>query len=300
MFSRERKQSKKISSVIIGLIPLRDSVISEVPAWVSAAQQRVADAGTVSSKERKFRNVCYDCKTHGHKWMQDIVLRNAPNTSFLSDSSIAQRAFPKRCKKCRSRHKRWSNALKVFVKLDELRMNEEIEYLRFVTKTRKDWVIWIPWFLDLPGHMNALKIKCNKIARTWRERNTWWNSKNPLGQVWPECKVTGVGKIIDGRLVMGYQLQFHQHMILVSEFLDNQPVTMGDGILGKKVVIDDSEFYKEWGGIVDVRAVKDWKNNWYIVKGEARRGCGKKMCVNYLSKYITKAKGWNSQKIGKW
>lgn len=232
--------------------------------------------------------------------MQDIFHGRKPNNSFLSDSSIAQRAFPKRCPPCRSRHKRWSNALKVFVKLDELRLNEEIEYLRFVTKTRKEWVTWIPHEEDLELARNELKKKCNRQARNWRDRNTWWKSREVLGQFWPECKVTGVGKIIDGSLVMGYQLQFHQHMILVSKWLDNKPKTAGDGVLGKKVVIDDSKFYKEWGGIVDVRAVKDYKNNWYIVKGEPRRGCGKKACVNYLSKYITKARGWKSQKIGKW
>lgn len=279
-------------------------MISQIPPWakIAAAHLKMdkTDGGTVSSKERNFRNVCTDCKTHGHKWMIEIELNRAPNTSFLSDSSIAQRAFPKRCAKCRSRHKRWSNAMNKFVILDELRINEEIEYLRFVTKTRKEWVIWIPWFVDVNGHMNNLKRICNRQARNWRYNNEWWRSKNALGQFWPECKVTGVGKIIDGTLVMGYQLQFHQHMILVSEYLDNKPVYAGDGIIGPRVRIDDSEFHKEWKGIVDVRAVKDWGNNYYMVKGKYRRGCGKKACVGYLSKYITKARGWSSQKIGDW
>ncbi len=284
-------------------------MISQIPPWakVAAAHLKMGetDGGTVSSKERKFRNVCYDCKTHGHKWMQDIELGRRKNTSFLSDSSIAQRAFPKRCAKCRSRHKRWSNAMNKFVKLDEVRMNEEIEYLRFVTKTRKEWVTWHPHHDEfiLKEHMDDLKKKCNRQARNWRARNTWWQSKNALGQFWPECKVTGVGYIHEGKLIMGYQLQFHQHMILVSEYLNNVPPKMemtnnqGEII---NVVVGDSEFYKEWGGIVDVRAVKDWGNNYYMVKGKYRRGCGKRACVSYLSKYITKARGWSSQKIGDW
>lgn len=273
---------------------------SYVPPWIQAIETL---GGTVSSKvvekPRKFKYICYDCKTHGHKWMQDIVLRDAPNTSFLSDSSIAQRAFPKRCNKCRSRQKKYTNAVNKFVILDELRMNEEIDHLRFVTKTRGDWVQWIPWFSDFHGHREELKKKCNRQARNWRHRNEWWISREALGQYWPECKVTGVGKIIDGKLVMGYQMQFHQHMILVSKYLDNKPKTVGDGILGKPVVIGNSKFYDEWDGIVDVRAVKDFQNK-YQHKGETRRGCGKRACVSYLTKYITKARGWASRKIGEW
>lgn len=275
---------------------------SYVPPWIQALE---TVGGTVSSKvvdkPRKFKYVCYDCKTHGHKWMQDIVLRDAPNTSFLSDSSIAQRAFPKRCRKCRSRQKKYTNAVNKFVILDELRMNEEIDYLRFVTKTKKEWVQWIPWISqeNFEGHREEQKRRCNRQARNWRHRNEWWISKNALGQYWPECKVTGVGKIIDGKLVMGYQMQFHQHMVVVSEYLDNKPKTMGDGVQGKPVVVDHSPFHKAWGGIVDVRAVKDFQVK-YQHKGETRRGCGKKACVNYLTKYISKARGWASQKIGKW
>lgn len=273
---------------------------SYVPPWIQAIETL---GGTVSSKvvekPRKFKYVCYDCKTHGHKWMQEIVLRDAPNTSFLSDSSIAQRAFPKRCKKCRSRQKKYTNAVNKFVRLDELRMNEEIDYLRFVTKTRKEWVQWIPWFSNFEGHREEQKKRCNRQARNWRHRNEWWISKNALGQYWPECKVTGVGRIIDGKLVMGYQMQFHQHMVLVSKYLNNKPKTMGDGVPGKPVVIDHSPFHKEWGGIVDVRAVKDFQVK-YQHKGETRRGCGKKACVNYLTKYISKARGWASRKIGEW
>jgi len=288
-------------------------MISQIPPWAKVAAAHLGmdetDGGTVSSKgERKFRNVCYKCKTHGHKWMQDIELGRRKNDSFLSDSSIAQRAFPKRCAKCKSRHNRWSNAMNKFVKLDELRLNEEIEHLRFVTKTRKEWVTWHPHHdeFNLREHMDELKTRCNRQARNWRHRKEWWKSKNALGQFWPECKVTGVGYIHQGKLIMGYQLQFHQHMILVSKFLDNRPIRdccNKPCRCPKKyqgAVIDDSRFYKEWGGIVDVRAVKDWKNNYYMVKGKYRRGCGKKACVSYLSKYITKARGWSSQKIGEW
>lgn len=275
-------------------------MISSAPLWAKQAATYLKSTetgnGTVSSKERKFRNVCYDCKTHGHKWMQEIVLRDAPNTSFLSDSSIYQRAFPKRCKPCRSKHKRYQNALRKFIILDELRLNEGIPNLKFLTKTRLDWNIWIPHGEELQKARNELKEKANRQARNWRFRNEWWKSHNPLGQYWSECVITPIGKIIDGVLIMGYQLHFHQHMILVSKHLDNKPKI---NVITKEI-LDDSPFFKEWGGIVHIKKVQDYKNNWYMVKGKYRRGCGKHACVNYLSKYISKAQGWSSQKIGDW
>jgi len=278
--------------------------MESMPIWAKHAHKSLETvSGTVSSKveekPRKFRYVCYDCKTHGHKWMQDIVLRGLPNKSFLSDAAVQARAFPKRCKKCRSRQKKWTNAANVFVKLDLLRMNEGYQHLRFVTFTRKEWNLFIP--LDELSNKEFLreehKKKCIRSFRNWRDRNSWWQSREAMGQYWPECTEKAVW---DGYGFEGIELHFHTHCILVSKYLDNRPKGLWHlDQNGKPMITEDSKFYKEWGGIVDVRSVKDYQVK-YQHKGETRKGCGRKACMNYLVKYITKADGWKSAKIGKW
>jgi hypothetical protein len=241
---------------------------------------------------------------------------------YDKDELIADgwKKFPnKRCKTCRSSMKRWQTARRVFVELDELRMNEEVEYLRFVTLTKREWNIMIydkdnhksknhkqfdhenstkgPKFADNHTHSSEnfrsyideqkLKLKgtATRFFRNWRNRNQWWKSREVNGQIWPECVETPQE---DGSV----KLHFHFHMVVVSKYLDNRVRK------GAKYP-DDSRFQTEWGGIVDVRAVKDYKVK-YQVKGEVREGCGRKACMKYLSKYISKAKGWRSQPIGDW
>ena len=211
-----------------------------------------------------------------------------------------ERYMAQRCKKHAAQAKRYSRAVKTFVQLDEIRMNEELDVLRFVTLTHPKWTVTIPFEQcgDIASIMDAHKTKCLKHWRNWRYQNKWWISRNALGRYWPECVQTVVW---NGWSPAGMQLHFHTHSIIVSKYLDNKPkldygVKVPDG---EAVFQEDSRFHKEWGGIVDVRSVKDYQRE-YVVRGETRKGCGRKACVNYLTKYITKANHWKSCKIGKW
>lgn len=262
------------------------------PAWVTVALESVG--GTVSSKEEKppkypirdFGFTCYNCKQQGASWMVKI-LRGAYNDTFLSHSSIKQRAFPIRCKRCKSMSRKWTNAKKKFVEMDILRYDRGIEHLRFVTLTHEMWSYRVSPESVLEQR-EQLKRRAIKKFNNWRQRNEWWISKEPVGQIWPECVVTPVW---EGYGFDEVKLHFHLHMILVSEYLDNKPVyginSEGEPYLG------DSRFHKEWGGIVDVRAVKDYQVP-YNHNGKTRKGCGRKACMRYLVKYITKSDTWRS------
>ncbi len=266
-----------------------------LPAWAKVANDRISSetvAGTVSRKGRRWGWTCDEC---GWIWYPPEDTREhticGNSNVYDKDELIADgwKKFPnKRCKTCRSSMKRWQTARRVFVELDELRMNEEVEYLRFVTLTRKDWTVIIESFDSaraLNEYKNKHKTKCVRSYRNWRDRNDWWKTREVNGQWWPECVVTPMenGKV---------KLHFHMHMVVVSKYLDNR-VRKGTQYP------DDSRFQREWGGIIDVRAVKNYKVK-YRVKGEIREGCGRKACMRYLSKYISKAKGWRSQPIGDW
>ncbi len=276
-----------------------------LPAWAKVANDRISSetvAGTVSRKGSRWGWTCDEC---GWIWYppEDTLEHTICGDSnvYDKDALVADgwKKFPnKRCKTCRSSMKRWQTARRVFVELDELRMNEEVEYLRFVTLTRREWNIIVPdsglplpesdsepTSLTIQKEKQKLKKLATKQFRNWRFRNEWWKSRNAMGQFWPECVETPQK---DGSV----KLHFHFHMVLVSKYLDNR-------IRKGTKYPDDSRFQGEWGGIVDVRAVKDYQVK-YQVKGETRKGCGRKACMKYLSKYISKAKGWRSQPIGKW
>ena len=225
--------------------------------------------------------------------MQRKIAANE-ESQFLSWGSMMARAFPKRCRSCKAQSTKYTRAGKVFVRLDEIRMNAEgsaKDCLRFTTFTHKKWNRWVPHGCDLLENQNILKSQSLKQARNWRHRNKWWQTREAIGQYWPECTIKGEGKIVGGKLQLGYRLHFHIHCILVSKYLDNKPM--------KKPIEMDSKFFREWGGIMDVRSV-DNHNVPYQHKGETRYGCGRKAVLRYLTKYITKAKGWKSGKIGRW
>ena len=269
-----------------------------VPAWVATAE---AIAGTVSSKEkiyskrvRQFGFICHKCVQKGVKAFQKAIREGTDTDKWTSPATIWKRAFPKRCNSCKSDSSKYTRANKVFVRLDEIRMNEDgdaSKNLKFCTFTHPDWNILAPHGCDLHTTRNILKTKSLKKANNWRSRNAWWRSREAKGQYWPECTVRGEGKIIDGKLQLFYRLHFHIHCILVSKYLDNKPI--------EEPIQMDSKFFREWGGIIDVRKVKDHQVP-YMHKGEQRYGCGRKAVIRYLTKYISKAKGWSSGKIGEW
>ena len=281
--------------------------MTQNPRWAIVAQQALdksnkTPTGPVTSKVKKRR---YGFSCHRCTWVyiKEETHSLYEGVGYAREDLLKEgyeRYIAKRCKKHAAQAKRYSRAVKTFVQLDEIRMNEDIEHLRFVTLTHPKWTVIVPFEQcgDIASIMDAHKTKCLKHWRNWRYQNKWWISRNALGRYWPECVQTVVW---DKWTPAGMQLHFHTHSIIVSKYLDNKPkldygVKVPDG---EAVFQEDSRFHREWGGIVDVRSVKDYQHE-YVVRGETRKGCGRKACVNYLTKYITKANHWKSCKIGKW
>ncbi len=207
------------------------------------------------------------------------------------------RINPKRCRKHMNQQRRWSRGSKVFSRLEEIRMNEEGEAnknLKFLTITREEWNTWHEHMSNekLVALKKEIKKKGLKKFSNFRKRNNYWQSRNAMGQGYPECNVSGEGKIINGSLVMGYRLHFHIHMILVSKFIDNK-------VIKKPVGNGNSKWFREWGGISWIKEVKDNQVK-RQEKGETKYGCSRRSVMRYLTKYMTKAEGYNSFKIGKW
>ncbi len=281
--------------------------MTQNPRWAIVAQQALdksnkTPTGPVTSKVEKNRYgfSCHRCTWVYIKEGETSLYEGVGHAREDLLSEGYERYIAKRCKKHAAQAKRYSRAVKTFVQLDEIRMNEELDVLRFVTLTHPKWTVIIPFEQcgDIASIMDAHKTKCLKHWRNWRYQNKWWISRNALGRYWPECVQTIVW---DGWTCVGMQLHFHTHSIIVSKYLDNKP-KLDYGVKipeGEAVFQEDSRFHKEWGGIVDVRSVKDYQRE-YVVRGETRKGCGRKACVNYLTKYITKANHWKSCKIGKW
>lgn len=243
-----------------------------------------------------FGNTCPKCSWKGCGIARAHVLGHMEESPMTSWATLEKAAFPRRCKHCRSRAKKWTNALKTFVRLDLLRQERDLNYLRFVTWTHPKWttIVNVDRFHQ---ERELLKKKAYKQFRNWRSRNKWWISREAIGQAYPECVVT---PIWSGFGFDQVQLHFHIHTVLVSEYLDNRPVAVAKWKEdGEEIDLEDSRFQEEWGGIVDVRAVKDYQVK-YVVKGEERRGCGKRACMRYLIDYINKQKNWQSSKIGEW
>lgn len=287
-------------------------MLTIMPPWAKYAQELTESfAGTVSSKEESWEKprygwsieTCLNCNfiwRHPSKnqvWHKDILLggENKMKDIHELESLGYRRYIQKRCKKHRREQSRWSRGSKVFARLEEIRMNEEGEAnknLKFLTLTRKEWNTWQEHVDNLDQIKKDIKKKGLRKFRNFRTRNKYWLSRNAMGQGYPEMSVKAEGKIIDGKLVMGYRLHFHIHCILVSKKIDNVPIPQPIGL-------GDSKIYREWGGIVDIRAVKDNQVK-RQEKGETKYGCSRKSVMRYLTKYMTKSKGYSSFKIGKW
>lgn len=288
---------------------------TSVPMWVTTATailEHETVIGTVSSKGGKKKRFgffnpkcCSSCFTKKGMINEYTLPQEEWHHERHALLQDGYKEYPaQRCKPHISEMRKWQRALDIFVKLDEQRMNAEMEHLRFVTKTRKEWNLLVPMDdLDkLQEIQNKHKQTCLRSARNWRNRNRWWINREAIGQYWPECTHNAEW---NGLEFVGIRLHFHVHAILVSKYLDNRPIRdccerpCNCPVEMKGEVVDDSKFYQEWGGIVNVRSVKDYKVK-YTVKGIDKYGCGKKACMQYLTKYITKAADWKSGKIGKW
>jgi hypothetical protein len=235
-------------------------------------------AGTVSRKG-KFGFTCESCSFVPDKddpvdWVP--MTRSDENTK----AKYIGLHFPDRCKKCRSRMKRWTCAAKNYDKLELLRLLEGRHCLRFLTLTRESWNInVVPGETRLWECADILKKTAVKQFRNWRTRNKYWISREAKGQAFYECTMKPVW---NGWGWDKVQLHFHIHMVVCSKRIENSDIQVDMDTL--EHIPMSTTIQREWGGIVDVRKCKTWKHK----DGETKTS--KRFVMNYLIDYINKSR----------
>ena len=109
--------------------------------------------GTVSRKG-KFGFVCEKChfvpeKSSKPDWVSWEIGWNNRKSVGLH--------FPERCRRCKSRMKRWTCAARNYDRLELLRLLEGRHCLRFLTFTKEEWNIKIPSGMQPWLHAEELK-----------------------------------------------------------------------------------------------------------------------------------------------
>ncbi len=237
-------------------------------------------AGTVSRKG-KFGFTCESCS-----W---VPMKGDPVDWVQGMKSYTGLHFPDRCKKCRSRMKRWTCAARNYDKLELLRQLEGRHCLRFVTLTRESWNERVCGHTDLWSHAEVMKKSAVKQFRNWRTRNKYWISREAKGQAFYECTMKPVW---NGWGWDEVQLHFHIHMVVCSKRIENSDIQVNMDTL--EHIPMSTTIQREWGGIVDVRKCKTWKHK----DGETKTS--KRFVMNYLVDYINKSPHWQSTKFGDW
>ncbi len=241
--------------------------------------------GTVSRKG-KFGFTCEKClwvPKFGDQpdWVSwNIGCKDVPNKKTVGLH------FPHRCKKCRAKMKRWTTAARNYTRLDTLRQIEGRHCLRFVTFTRKDWNVKIPFSSDPWTEAESIKKLAVRQFRNWRARNKYWNTRDAKGMAYYECTMKTEWPFDT------IQLHFHIHMIVCSKRIENQDIQIDLDTLEQVPL--STTIQRESGGIVDVRKCRTWKHK----DGEVKTS--KRFVMNYLLDYINKARHWQSSKFGDW
>ncbi len=254
--------------------------------------------GTVSRKG-KFGFTCESCgwvpkKGDDPDWVT--------TKEFVGDvkSKMFAAHWPERCKKCKSRMKRWTCAARKYDQLEILRTLEGRHCLRFMTLTREEWNVKVPIGeiglealgpspLTLWGEAEKLKKMATRQFRNWRSRNKYWISREAKGQAYYECTMKPVWK---GWGWDEVQLHFHIHTVVCSKRIENKDIQIDLDTLDE--IPMSTTIQREWGGIVDVRACKTWKHKDGAVK------TSKRFVMNYLVDYINKSPHWQSVPFGDW
>ncbi len=237
-------------------------------------------AGTVSRKG-KFGFTCESCS-----W---VPMKGDPVDWVQGMKSYTGLHFPDRCKKCRSRMKRWTCAARNYDKLELLRQLEGRHCLRFVTLTRESWNQTVPDTSRFWDEAESIKKSAVKQFRNWRTRNKYWKSREAKGQCFYEVTMKPVWK---GWGWDEVQLHFHIHMVVCSKRIENSDIQVNMDTL--EHIPMSTTIQREWGGIVDVRKCKTWKHK----DGETKTS--KRFVMNYLVDYINKSPHWQSTKFGDW
>ncbi len=264
----------------------RDSSIAKSLGGAVSTSETVG--GTVSRKG-KFGFTCESCSWVPAKGgLEDWVKTRTGRYLGLH--------FPERCKKCKSRMKRWTCAARNYDKLELLRQLEGRHCLRFVTLTREEWNVKVSPDNDcnnvsgtLWGEAEILKKKAVKQFRNWRTRNKYWQSREAKGQCYYEVTMKPVW---NGWGFDEVQLHFHIHMVVCSKRIENKDIQIDLDTL--EPIPMSTTIQREWGRIVDVRKCRTWKHK----DGEVKTS--KRFVMNYLVDYINKSPHWQSTKFGDW
>ncbi len=209
--------------------------------------------------------------------------------------------FPHRCRKCKSRMKRWTTAARNYDQLEILRILERRHCLRFTTFTKEEWNYNVPDHTNLWEEAEIIKQKATRQFRNWRNRNKYWKSREAKGQCYYEITMKPVmGWMQTGKdkfEFFGYdfdevQLHFHIHMVICSKRIENKDIQIDLDTL--EPIPMSTTIQREWGGIVDVRKCRTWEHK----DGEIKTS--KRFVMNYLVDYINKSAHWQSTKFGDW
>ena len=184
--------------------------------------------------------------------------------------------------------RRYTCAHRNYQALDLLRQIEGRPNLKFVTFTKKNWNIKIPFEMGWVAWDCAeqIKKKATRQFRNWRTRNKYWISREAKGMCYYEVTM---------KTEWPYdhiQLHFHIHSVVCSKKIENQDIQFDIETLEK--IPMSTTIQREWGGIVDVRKCKTWKHK----DGEIKTS--RRFVMNYLLDYINKAAHWQSSKFGDW
>lgn len=264
--------------------------------------------GTVSRKG-KFGFTCESCgwvpkKGDDPDWVT--------TKEFVGDvkSKMFATHWPERCKKCKSRMKRWTCAARKYDQLEILRTLEGRHCLRFLTLTKEEWNVKVPIChnrdktselktanVRIPDNKDTLlwttaellKKKATRQFRNWRNRNKYWISREAKGQAYYEITMKPVW---NGWGWDEVQLHFHIHTVVCSKRIENKDIQIDLDTLNE--IPMSTTIQREWGGIVDVRACKTWKHKDGAVK------TSKRFVMNYLVDYINKSPHWQSVPFGDW
>ena len=284
-----------------------------VPSVEALPHQIIEDGGeTVGgtvSRKGKFGFTCESCgwvpkKGDDPDWVT--------TKEFVGDvkSKMFAAHWPERCKKCKSRMKRWTCAARKYDQLEILRSLEGRHCLRFLTLTKEEWNVKVPMChnrdktselktanVRIPDNKDTLlwttaellKKKATRQFRNWRSRNKYWLSREAKGQAYYEITMKPVW---NGWGWDEIQLHFHIHTVVCSKRIENKDIQIDLDTLAE--IPMSTTIQREWGGIVDVRACKTWKHKDGAVK------TSKRFVMNYLVDYINKSPHWQSVPFGDW
>ena len=143
--------------------------------------------GTVSRKG-KFGFTCESCGWVPKKGDQSDWVTTK---EFVGDvkSKMFAAHWPERCKKCKSRMKRWTCAARKYDQLEILRTLEGRHCLRFVTFTKEEWNVKINYRKAGNCH-KCCSLKCECSPKSKKSNNCsskdisgLWNVKVPIGEI---------------------------------------------------------------------------------------------------------------------